>query len=362
MWCTEGGMRIIQSQGADLERILQTNISNLRAISDTSMRDADTTLALLQGLKPQTHVVQYDPDVFSTLKSKTGKPLCQEFRPKSSEMQATVKARVDSVPKPQEIQSARNEVEQIVGKGNVGNLMHLEDVSVDAKGGVRGAAAVLKSFSEDLLYSYASGIHYLEATPEQRMRLIKWQYWGRSVQSTMNAKTAVNNAALLNAVLDDLVASEPGVSLYVGHDSNEDGIATLLDLTWTAPPFATDEQELFPTPPGSSLLLEYDAAREEFDVSFIYTDFDGTGKTGTMQRRTILSGMGHEKFHQRVMAGLRRWRGAEECYLKVMQRKAQRNKGKDNFKRSVIKLGPSMPTQGNKPNDNSQASQVQTKF
>lgn len=47
-----------------------------------------------------------------------------------------------------------------------------------------------------------------------------------------------------------------GSTVIVGHDTNLDGLATLLDLEWTAPPYLS--HQLYPTPPGAALRFRLD--------------------------------------------------------------------------------------------------------
>ena len=56
---------------------------------------------------------------------------------------------------------------------------------------------------------------------------------------------------LLSHMMDDLASAEGGASVYVGHDTNLDEIAVLLDLAWeSAAPYPANT-----TAPGSLLRL-----------------------------------------------------------------------------------------------------------
>jgi hypothetical protein len=63
-------------------------------------------------------------------------------------------------------------------------------------------------------------------------------------------------------------------ALYVGHDTQLDGLAVLLNLTWAAPPYPTDV-----TAPGSMLRLTVSGEGEEAMVQadYLYTTFETTG-------------------------------------------------------------------------------------
>ena len=71
-------------------------------------------------------------------------------------------------------------------------------------------------------------------------------------------------------MLHDLATPEAGVSLYVGHDTNLDGIAVMLDLAWPdVAPYPANT-----TVPGGMLRLsaEGTGANASVSAAFLYTD------------------------------------------------------------------------------------------
>ena len=65
-----------------------------------------------------------------------------------------------------------------------------------------------------------------------------------------------------------LQAAEGGVSLYVGHDTNLDGVAVMLGLAWPhAPPYPANT-----TVPGSILRLT--ASGGTVSAAYLYTEFE----------------------------------------------------------------------------------------
>ena len=81
---------------------------------------------------------------------------------------------------------------------------------------------------------------------------------------------------LLAHMLQDLAAPNHGVSLYVGHDTNLDGIAVMLSLAWpNASPYPSNT-----TVPGGILRFTTNGVGAAATVSaaFLYTDFkDASG-------------------------------------------------------------------------------------
>ena len=79
-------------------------------------------------------------------------------------------------------------------------------------------------------------------------------------------------------MLRDLSTPGSGASLYVGHDTNLDGIAVMLDLSWPHPtPYPANT-----TVPGGILRLttEGEGSAANVSAAFLYTDLtDESGKS-----------------------------------------------------------------------------------
>lgn len=160
--------------------------------------------------------------------------------------------------------------------------------------------------------------------------LIAWQHWARSVSKAFNAQHATANTGLLHELLSALSSDLPSASIYVGHDGNLDGLATLLDLHWAAPPYVGGAA-LLPTPPGSALRFRTDGEAAGGDarveVSFLYPVFtssnsaisdsisaDGArNRSGLLETTPILSTT-LEGLRTRAHLGLQRYPGASACF------------------------------------------------
>lgn len=350
-WCTPTGMDILEGTGADLLR-LGGNVSSLRVIADTSMRDGDSALALLRGLAGRgvgsaggggfRGAVEFDPVAFDTLEPDVGPALC-EAQFTEEHIATTVRERLAKIPYPQPLQEAEAEMEALIGVGSAGPLAALGPPTVRDDGSLHGSVAVLKHFGQMLLYAFASGVPWRNTTREQLYRLIAWQHWFRAVAS-VHAEKAVANAALLHGVLAALAGPAagakgspgppPGVTVYFGHDGNLDGLAALLGLQWAAPPYESGEGgALLPTPPGSGLLFDLDEAADLLSVAYVYPTFVSAAPaplalntTGVLERAPVLEGgrqfgpTSLESFRQRALAGLQSIPGAADCYERAAAR------------------------------------------
>ena len=165
------------------------------------------------------------------------------------------------------------------------------------------------------------------ATSEQLHAIIAWQHFYRAV-TTINPKKAVENVALLHALLHDLRSpSAPDVTVYMGHDGNLDGLAALLNLSWAATPYIGGS-DLSPTPPGSALhfLLE---ATGELKLRFLYPVYTAVGShsAAMLNRSGILEAQPVENWppshasldnlEARVEGGLNAYADAGRCYRQL---------------------------------------------
>mmetsp|Transcript_50774 Transcript_50774/g.94936 ORF Transcript_50774/g.94936 Transcript_50774/m.94936 type:complete len:415 (-) Transcript_50774:212-1456(-) len=324
-WCTGQGAAIMEQTSKHLEAILGADLSSseLKVISDTDQRDANTANSLLRGLadkrKTFRSVVDYIPLIFNAYAPDFGEPLC----PGPSEEEETLQSQklLQSVPMPMGVgrrlemnQSRYMEVleilQQLIGIGSAGKLTDLPLPEVDAAGKLVGAPAVLKTFSQSMLYAFASGIPYTNATTQQRYDLISWQYWFRQVLETP-AKLVPKKACGAISVIEALLSPSEHHMLYVGHDSDLDALAHFFQISWEAPPFPGPR----PTPPGSA--LAFAPGDHEASVKFVYEVFDGTSTPGVRVVETTPSTVDLHKTKDRILREIELYAGlscAAACY------------------------------------------------
>jgi len=306
-WCTQGGLKVSASAGADLKNNFGVHPSRMSMTADLSMRDGDTAVAFLTGMGAAC-AVEYDPILYSTFDPEAGEPVCPE--PDVSVVAADIKARFAEVPLPWELEVAISEFEDVFGVGPAGSVRELGNISVAENGNILGPVNVLKELSQNLLYSTSSGIDYLNATYEQKIRFYSWQAYYRSVKDVGTEK-AVESAYLLSRVLDDLLVKKDHSTLHFGHDGNQDGIAAVLGLEWEAPPFLGGK--LVPTPPNSAIRLVHDHANQVVTASFIYLPFD-TDVSSAGFAESPISSWSTSEFKALAMDNLGRYAGARECF------------------------------------------------
>ena len=152
-------------------------------------------------------------------------------------------------------------------------------------------------------------------TTEELYQLLGWQHWYRSVSEAFTAQAATANAVLLQRMLSALLQQPgPGTTIFVGHDGNLDGLATLLDAHWDAPPYLGGA--LLPTPPGRGMLLTYNRDTDAINASFVYPVVNGRNSTLRDAPIKELQGMASAALLARVNTQLKAYPGASECFHK----------------------------------------------
>jgi hypothetical protein len=159
---------------------------------------------------------------------------------------------------------------------------------------------VVKMFAQMMFYSRASGIQppFLpNATSNEVYRLLDWVHWSRSVLNIDNVESVTDGAVMAHAVLEVLetgkyngvsTRSDPldggatqedkddydiRVTIIVGHDGNQNTLASALGVRWQLPaPYQSRLQDSA-TPPGSALHFSHDTDLGSLDMSFLYPVF-----------------------------------------------------------------------------------------
>ena len=291
MWCTESGLDIIKKTGSYfINQVLKVNEKikhvDIRLISDTSQRDVDTTMAISLGMKEALLTnfsstvsfsgldqVLYSPGIFGPEKIQTGQvaPLCPQMDYSLQELADEIAEQSKKISLSEEdIESAFNLTKRIIGDGeailstfqNDGNDhqcptdlgMHLN---------------LLKAYAEMLFYSRASDIDppFLPAATEEDVyKLLDVSAYIHSSTRLNNIRAAKGGLVLAKSMLEALKRSSSTsaglipkdtirITMYVGHDTNIDAVASALGLRWTLPPPYLNGQGLVFSPPGSGLLF-----------------------------------------------------------------------------------------------------------
>ena len=198
---------------------------------------------------------------------------------------AAVKAQLKAVPKPSNYDANIDALQKILGRGVAPPMQIIPDVVSGGPVGRLGGSFVSSS-PRRCCCSLVRGVPmaYGRVKPSQLYSFLSNHVYYRAVSDKGFAIEQRGESNLLAHMMNDLSSSSKGgVSLYVGHDTNLDGISTMLSLGWpSAPPYPANT-----TVPGGTLRLTRtgEGANATVDAAFLYTRFeDESGKMAEVGR------------------------------------------------------------------------------
>jgi hypothetical protein len=328
-WCTETATDIMQNTGRFLLENTLLGGGNakkikIQFITDTSQRDVDTALALSLGMTeaslkyPDLQIdgvsnLRFGHALFEKLDidDNTTKTRC-ETNYSLNQTAADIERRLKTVPPPEPgLAAIMTLLETLGGVGPGGSLFsigHSSNLYLNrTERKLAGAVNVVKLFGQLLFYSRAGDIDppFLpNASLDDVYQTQEWVSWSRSVLSVDNVEVAIQGAVIADAILQSL---EDGhydgdscaddydmcATVFVGHDSNIDAVATALGLRWKLnPPYRSGADsigEYVPTPPGGAMHFMHDGQSEILALSYLYpVYFAGHGSTWKLNKTGIL--------------------------------------------------------------------------
>ena len=274
--CLPRGLQLLETFGENLKA--RGFPLPVVATADNTERDKATAEALLKGLGQDPMGYDIDASLFQP----TQNNVCDAF-PVSKQialMNATYERIFSDQTTRESFQSRLAKLQGLCGTG--ASTTNIEDIpeyfTTDSWGAVwggRGAVAddIIESFMMQVGGGFDVAWGKLKNIDELYGDLLQAHILYRVVMARTPVLAAQGRSNLLShfmAALED--SSTKGTRMYVGHDSDLDGIASMLDLTWASPPFATNA-----TTPGSALRFDMfhgDANIQMIRVNLYYTTFE----------------------------------------------------------------------------------------
>ena len=312
MACTKKGLEMAEHSGKVLRKKIP--LKNLTLYTDSTDRCTKSAESLLRGLlsnssldllAPPARVrVKIQPELVSAFLPHNAKPISQ--MPPYKVVGPARKRKLEGLRMPMGVgtvakpnlkrwKEVLRELESLIGTGKKG---HLEDLFPVPK---RPALELMKNFACDMIYAFASGVEYTNATVEQRYAWIQWHHFFREADQVQMFEVP-RYACLFWKVLDDL--QRDGNSIYVGHDTELELLGDFLQVVWEVPPF----RDLNPVPPGTGLHLHRIGDMLEVYVSNAAWGAHGAPKITfepTKPGRVKL-----KKLKKRMRKALRKWAGS----------------------------------------------------
>ena len=329
--CLPHGVKIVQAEGANLAALGQGVLSydaasDLEFVADACDRDNDTAHALVAGigLSPPPPVTT-DAAIF--VAGASGDGACPEFTRAQNrkfltkrflEVNNTLAQRA-GLP-PAAWLALVDKLQGVLGRGAAPALADLPD-AIGPTGWLNGASSVGGMIVEQFLMQLGDGggvpVAWGELDAAGVYDAVRLRVFQRAASARVPQVAARAQSNLLYATLNKLndFSSGNGTTFYVGHDTNLDQLASLLDTAgliatpgaWQAGPYPADA-----TPPGSALVFRATRDSDDDDaaggaatvsVQFMSAALDGSNG-GDLAFDTVVDAMPLASFAQQVTAAL----------------------------------------------------------
>lgn len=267
--CTARGREIVRGEGAALAGEFAGYGDRLRAFHDGgSRRDVTTAADFLAGA---------GLNVTSTAAAALFNPVKAGYCPALSAAAygASVRAQLAAVTPPPQLAARVAVLQDALGKGAAPPMPAIADAQNATTGGWRGGTAIAAEWVEALLFQLGAGLDvgYGRFDAADVYALTDIHLYARAIND-QGAAVARRYASNLLAHVVRALGDAGGAALYVGHDTNVEQVAALLNLTWAIPPYADNL-----VPPGSILRLRAadvgdDGARRAVVGDLLYVTFE----------------------------------------------------------------------------------------
>jgi hypothetical protein len=271
--CTARGRAIVVRQGRSLAAEFRSNtggdVTNLKVVHDAAaQRDATTAADLLTGLGLNISSIG-DAALFDPQKAK----ICAA--PTDADYAEGVREQLEKVAPPADLHAVLVQLQAILGKG-VGPSLPAFNMSM-AHGYWVGGGFVAYEWLEAMLLQLGAGlpVGYGRVDTPTLYKMMHLIGYYRAITARNVGLVRRSMANLLARASADLAAANPRtVRVYVGHDTQLDGIAALLNLSWLAPPYPAGS-----TPPGSIIRITKDDSGI-VRAAFLSTAFEDSATAG----------------------------------------------------------------------------------
>jgi hypothetical protein len=261
---------------------------------------------LFSPLEPNTHWQSSSRTSTSSASTPASVPLCETLFTQE-QLNHDIDLRLQKVPPPEPgLVATLQLLRDLGGVGPMGPPSK-EEVEVE-DGYEQGDVSLVKLFAQMMFYSRVSGIQppFLpNATLNEVYQLVDWVHWSRSVLHIDNVQSVTEGAVLAHAVLEALEtgqyhngersapqldpldggASQEDIdddeddydiriTIIVGHDGNQNTLASALGVRWQLPAPFQSRLEDAATPPGSALHFSHDTVTGSLEMSFLYPVFN----------------------------------------------------------------------------------------
>ena len=264
--CLPRGLRILENIGNRLRSADDTFI-----VADNVTRNIDSAHALATGLNlaPNSSNLRVDGSAFL------------HCRPRSKDKeQKIIEDRLIRTPLPINSSCMVSEID-----GVLGGKKHItgEPDKVDGDQ-LKGIHALASSAADLFLMQLGGGMEvgWGEVAPADVYRFNQLQVFDWTVTRRAVPIEQAKSSKMLAAILVALAQNDNTTTIFMGHDTDVNGVGTLLNIGWKAPPFSDNT-----TAPSVALRFE-SSTTGAMAIDFVYPSFDN--ETGLLNSSPVFRG------------------------------------------------------------------------
>eukprot|EP01052_Picozoa_sp_SAG31_P008121 SAG31_NODE_402_length_16197_cov_5.262425_9_plen_790_part_00 len=249
--CLPRGLDIMQGVGRHL---LAEGLVAPTVVADDVPRNIASATALAKGLglAPSSAV------------SVNGSAFVRCAAPSDKEKQKLISKRLSDAPPPANTSGLVGSIDRVLGGKK--HIAGEKDKVSDGK--LKGCIALASMAAETFLMQYGAGmpIGWGEVTPAEIFAMEQMHVYEWAIDRHSKKIEQAKSSRMLATIVQLLGGEANHTSIFLGHDTDINGLGRLLDIGWHAPPFA-------PNTTAPNVALKFEARGGAVTVTFVYTDF-----------------------------------------------------------------------------------------
>mmetsp|Transcript_57768 Transcript_57768/g.122901 ORF Transcript_57768/g.122901 Transcript_57768/m.122901 type:complete len:412 (+) Transcript_57768:132-1367(+) len=270
MYCLDKGVSIIEQEGQWFKNTGQLP-SPVFVIADDVERDHVTGQTLLKGLglevDSQTYSVDKGP--FSSAAGSAGCPKLSV-----DEIKQSILSQLELYPQAPDFMTMMTKMYAMAGTGVAGDwvptpCLLMDDFDSHWWAPLSGNCEVANNFAERFLMETAGGfqVGWGNMEPGDLPKFLEIHEWYMKVALNAPVVQKQKAASIAWAILDKLEAGAQGTTAFVGHDTNQGGLNSVLGLGWNPAPWPHNS-----TMPGSALRFDMEEGSDAVKMSYVFVD------------------------------------------------------------------------------------------
>jgi hypothetical protein len=259
--CVPRGLDIMQGVGSHLRSALYAHgVQHPLLIADDVPRNIDSAHALARGLGLTSSAVAVNGSAFFRCKP-----------PSKRHETSLIAAQLKAAAPPPNVSGLVAAIDRLLG-----GRKRLGEQTDKVEGGkLKGRIELASMAAETFLMQYGAGlpVAWGELTPVEMYALQQMHVYEWAIDRSAKPIEQAKSSHMLAAIVDLLGQPGNATTIFVGHDTDLNGLGVLLEVGWRVPPFPDNT-----TAPNVALRFHYDETRAggRIAVDVVYTTYGTT--------------------------------------------------------------------------------------